>query len=233
MQGNTVHPTAVVGDHVRMGAGNTIGPYAVVVGSVELGDDNWIGPFASIGTPAQMRGGPHPDWTSHTPHGIRIGGNNVIREHVTIHEGTERTTFVGDSCYLMTGSHIPHDAIIEDQVTLANSVHLGGHTWIGQGANLGLGVQVHQRSAIGAGVMIGMNSTVTRHIPPFALAVGSPARIRSANHRGLERTGIAEEVIEAIDLHYRNGGTGPPGTELPDLGPHLEAFFLHSASSHA
>ena len=233
MQGNTVHPTAVVGDHVRMGVGNTIGPYAVVVGCVELGDNNWIGPFVSIGTPAQMRGGPHPAWNSHTSHGIRIGSNNVIREHATIHEGTKKTTFVGDSCYFMTGSHIPHDAIIEDEVTLANSVHLGGHSWIGKGANLGLGVQVHQRSALGAGVMIGMNSTVTRHIPPFALAVGSPARIRSANTRGLERLEVAPDVITAIDRHYRNGATGPPTTDLLDLNPHLDAFLLHAAGSHA
>jgi UDP-N-acetylglucosamine acyltransferase len=232
LQGNTVHPTAVIGDHVQIGIGNTIGPYTVIVGRVQLGDDNWIGPFATIGTPAQMRGGPHPDWKSHAEHGIGIGSRNVIRENVTIHEGTERTTFVGDDCYLMAGSHVPHDAIIEDRVTLANAVHIGGHTWIGQGANLGLGVQVHQRTAIGAEAMIGMNATVTRHIPPFALVVGSPARIRRANTRGMERLQVPEEVINAIDLHYRNGETGPPTTGLSDLDSHFDSFLLHAAGSH-
>lgn len=162
MRRNTIHRSAVIGPGVRLRIRNTIRPYAVVTGQVELGDDNWIGPFASIGTPAQIRGGPRPDWDSHTLFGIRIGSRNVIREHVT----------------------------------LANSVHLGGHTWIGRGANLGLGLQVLQRTAIGAGVMIGMNATVTRPIPPFALAVGSPARVRSANTRGMERVAFDPAVME-------------------------------------
>lgn len=212
MGGNRIHPTAIIADTVTLGEGNTIGPYAIIAGTVRMGNGNWVGPHASIGTPAQMRGGPHPAWDETDEHGIDIGSGNVIREAATIHSGSERTTFVGDNCYLMTGSHVPHDAIISDGVTLANNVHLGGHTWIGEQANLGLGVQVHQRSTIGGGAMIGMNATVTRPIPPFSLAVGTPARVRGANVRGLERLGLDPLTVEALDGHYRD-----PGSGMPDL----------------
>lgn len=221
MPGNRIHPRAFVGPHVMLGTGNTIGPFAVVAGNTTIGDDNWIGPGATVGTPAQMKGGVHGAWDEGGPFGIQIGSGNVIREHATVHEGTERTTFVGDQCYLMTGAHIPHDAHIENGVILANSVHLGGHTWVGEGANLGLAVVVHQRTAVGAGAMIGMNSTVTKDIPPFALAIGSPARIRKANTVGLERLGIDSALIAVLDEAYR---TGAPVAEVP---PALSGFFAN------
>jgi UDP-N-acetylglucosamine acyltransferase len=101
----------------------------------------------------------------------------------------------------MTKAHVPHDAVIGNRVTLSCGVLVGGHSRIGEGANLGLGTVIHQRLAIGSGSMIGMSSVVTRHVPPFAKAFGSPARIQGANAVGLGRAGrgaIAREVDAAL-----------------------------------
>lgn len=219
---NVIHPTAVIGPGVELGGGNTIGPYAVVLGGAVLGSGNWIGPHVSIGTPAQMRGGVHgAGWvTPAAGGGVRIGDNNVIREYVTIHLPTEASTTVGDDCFLMAYAHVPHDATVHDGVTMANSAQVGGHTVIGKDATIGLSVTVHQRLWIGAGSMIGMGATVTRDVPPFAVATGSPARVTGPNVVRLHRTGLSEELVQAV-ANRLSGDVD--GVALP---AELEAAFV-------
>ena len=197
---NNIHPTAIIDPTVQMGDGNTVGPYAVILGNCTIGDDNWIGPHAAIGTPAQMKSGPHPaTWSGELADGaILIGSRNVIREFATVHSGTSATTSIGDDCYFMTQAHVPHDARIEDQVTLSNSAQLGGHTIIQVGANIGLGAVIHQRSLVGARAMVGMGSVVTKPLPPFAMCYGSPAKVRGGNVVGMRRAGVDESLIEGI-----------------------------------
>lgn len=197
---NRIHPTAIIDHTVVIGDGNIIGPFAVLLGNLEVGNDNWIGPHTAIGTPAQMRGGPHvATWDGDVhPAGIAIGHRNVIREFSTIHSGTIDVTRVGNDCYFMTQAHVPHDAQIEDSVTLSNSAQLGGHTIVQQGANIGLGAVVHQRSLIGTRAMVGMGAVVTKEIPPFGMAYGSPARVRGANVIGMQRAGLDESLIAKV-----------------------------------
>lgn len=197
---NSIHQTAVIDPSVSIGTGNTIGPYAVILGNVRIGNDNWIGPHVVIGTPAQMRGGIHPaTWNGDDSNtSIEIGSRNVIREFVTVHAGTVDITRIGNDCYFMTQAHIPHDAQIEDGVTLSNSAQLGGHTVIQTGANVGLGAVIHQRSLIGSSAMVGMGSIVTKSVPPFGMAYGSPARIRGGNVIGMQRAGLDEKLIQQV-----------------------------------
>lgn len=46
-----IHPTAVIGADVLIGAGVTVGPNAVLTGPLEIGDDCWIGAGAVLGAP--------------------------------------------------------------------------------------------------------------------------------------------------------------------------------------
>ena len=55
-----VHPSAFVGPGVELGVGVTVGPFTAITGPCRIGDEVWIGPHASIGTPSEIRGGPHP-----------------------------------------------------------------------------------------------------------------------------------------------------------------------------
>jgi UDP-N-acetylglucosamine acyltransferase len=204
---NQIHPTAVIGSDVKIGTGNTVGPYAVILGNTEIGDDNWIGPHVVIGSPAQIRGGEHPtlwDGISNRA-GVQIGSRNVIREFSTVHAGSVVTTCVGDDCYIMTKAHVPHDCVIGNGVTLSNSVDLGGHIVILDGANVGLGSVVHQRLVIGERAMVGMGSVVTKNIPPYATAFGNPAVVRSANKVGMDRAGLSPKLIDDVAAALTTG----------------------------
>ncbi len=213
---NSIHPTSVVGDSVELGERNVIGPYAVIVGPTRIGDANWIGPHVVIGTPAEIRGIDHgADIVgSSVGNGVRIGSNNTVREYATIQQGHYAVTTISDGCYLMNKVYIGHDDEISDAVTMASSVSLGGHVHVGAGANLGMNVTVHQRRIIGPLAMIGMGAVVTRDIPPYALAYGNPCRIHGANRIGMQRAGIPDATVHAIEMGYTPG----QGTENgPDL----------------
>ena len=197
---NRIHRTAIIGDGVELGDDNIIGPYSIVLGPCRIGDGNWIGPHVTIGTPGEHRDGPHPvGWDGELDgQGVHIGDRNRIREYVAVHQGTQRETRIGNGCYFLARSHVAHDSIVGDEVTLTSSVQLGGHVEVWSQANLGLGAVVHQRGRIGPGAMIGMGAVVRREIGAFVIAVGVPARVSGINAVGLRRRGCAEATIEAL-----------------------------------
>jgi UDP-N-acetylglucosamine acyltransferase len=201
---NSIHPSAMILGDVRLGEGNTIGPLAVLIGPLVIGDANWIGVGTILGAPPEVRDWPHPrdagDLSSGG--GITLGSGNVLREYVQVHQGWRGVTTIGDDSFIMNQTYVAHDCTIEDGVTLASSVLLAGHVHVGTRANIGLGSSVHQGRYVGDGAMVGMASVVTRDIPPFSKAYGSPARVRGANTVGMERSGIPSSAIEAVTKAY-------------------------------
>lgn len=183
--GNFIHPTATVDAGAQLGDENYVGPYCIVGPNVRMGSGNRLEAYVSIGTAAQ-----HRDYFRKPPGPVLIGDHNVLREYATVNGGSIATTTLGSDCKLLIGAHIGHDAIVRDRCTLSNNATLSGHTIIGYGANLGLAVVVHQYLAVGALAMVGMNSTVTRDLLPFAVAYGSPCESKKINRAGLERSGV-------------------------------------------
>lgn len=241
---NRIHPTAVIGDAVELGDDNVIGPFTVILGPTVIGDGNWIGPHVTIGTPGEDRTGPHPVAWENAPtgdpkrdgYGVRIGHRNRIREYVSIQQGTRRPTAVGNDSYLLRGSHVGHDVLVDDQVTLACNVLLGGHTHVWSGANLGMGTVVHQKGRIGPGAMVGMGSSVRREVGAFTVSVGNPARVTGVNAVGLSRRGLDEATIEALEP-WLKGKAGLPADgpldRLPaDLSTLVKAWDERPRDEH-
>lgn len=228
---NQVHPTAVVGPGVELGDDNIVGPYAVIYGPTVIGDRNWIGPHVVIGTPGDSRGNAHPPLWDAPGSGqpIVIGNDNIFHEFATIHASVYDQTRVGSDCFLMDKAHVSHDVHLGDRVTLTSSVMLGGHCHIGDGTNLGLSTVVHQFTVIGPGAMIGMGSVVTKHIPPFAIAYGSPVRVQGANRIGMSRAGIADDVIDLVHADLTAGRV--PSVSSPDLEPARSWFDANVAGA--
>ncbi|SOC46983.1 UDP-N-acetylglucosamine acyltransferase [Blastococcus aggregatus] len=220
--GSQVHPTAVVGPGVELGTDVVVGPYAVLTGPCRIGDRTWIGAHAVIGAAPEIRGHePGLPWADAAHDiGVEIGQDTTVREFATVHRGTHRLTRIGARCFVMNKVHVGHDAVVGDDVTLAVSAILGGHVEIGDGANLGLAAVLHQRRVVGPGAMVGMGAVVTRDVPPWATAFGSPARVHGVNEVGMTRGGIGAVDIAAVAERYRTGGPAdgawtPPETLRP------------------
>ena len=98
----------------------------MIDGKTEIGDGTHVFPFASIGMMPQdlkYRG---------EPTRLKIGKNNVFREFVTIHRGTEMgggLTSIGDNNLFMAYAHVAHDCRIGNYTIFGNAATLGGHVW--------------------------------------------------------------------------------------------------------
>ena len=186
-----------------MGLNCMIAPSARFIGPVTLGDRVRIHDGAVIGAP-----GEHRLLRSDRPSVIHIGDDTVIREHVTIMRGVDGDgprywgTNVGRRCYIMAGCHLEHDVQVGDDVTLSPHVCLAGHVAVLDGANLGIGVAVHQFVTVGALAMVGMNAAVLHDVPTGAKVAGVPARIIGENVVGIERSGYDAARMDELKARY-------------------------------
>jgi sugar O-acyltransferase (sialic acid O-acetyltransferase NeuD family) len=84
---------------------------------------------------------------------------------------------IGENVILNTGSSVDHHCRIGSHAHIAPGVILGGDVCVGSGAMLGIGVRVLPRTSIGEWAVVGAGAVVTEDVPPYALAVGVPARV--------------------------------------------------------
>lgn len=156
-----------------------IHPTAIIGPNVIIEDDVYIGPYCIIGMPAEWKGKEHIDI------GVTIGKGTRITGMVTIDSGAINRTQIGENCYLMKHSHVGHDAILSNGVTLSCGAKIGGHTIIGNNCNIGLNAVIHQKQIIAEGCMIGMGAVITKKLvtTPNMKYVGNPARLLGTNIR--------------------------------------------------
>jgi UDP-N-acetylglucosamine acyltransferase len=198
--GVVVGPLSVVGAGVRIGEGTELLAQATVLGPCVIGRRNRIFPHASLGASPQDR--------SHAgqPTTLVVGDDNVFRESVTVHRGTEKgggTTRIGASCLFMVGVHVAHDCDVGDGVTFANYTSLGGHVRVGARAVLGGHVAVAPFVRIGELSFAAGGAMIERRVPPFVIVAGDRARVRGLNRVGLSRAGIPEASRAALEAAYR------------------------------
>jgi UDP-N-acetylglucosamine acyltransferase len=207
-----IHPSSFVGEGVSIGDGSTVGPGAVLLGPLTIGAGTRIGPNAVIGTPPEISSlSQNHAWRGELEHhGVRLGDGVVVREGVTIQQGSTRTTMIGAGTWLLSNAYVAHDVIIGSDAVVSAGARLGGHVVVGPLSNIGMNAAVHQRRSVGAGAMIGMSTPVTRDVPDFAKVYGSPARMHGLNSFVLARLGLDDTQISQIGSLYQSG--------RPDLG---------------
>jgi len=225
-----IGPYCIIGDRVSIGKDTVIGSHTVIEGNTTIGERNTIYSFACIGTPPQDIGYKGEETC------IRIGNDNIIREYVNINRATtkqDQVTIIGNNNFIMAYSHVAHDCVLGDGIIMANVATLGGHTTVGDHANLGGLVATHQFVRIGAYAFIGGKSAVSQDVPPFVLAVGDRAKPFGINQKGLRRFGFSREVIDGLKKAYRiiwrearqlNEGITKVHEEIPSF-PELEMFL--------
>jgi UDP-N-acetylglucosamine acyltransferase len=214
----SVHPTAIVAPNARLGNDVKIGPYCivgdhvvlhdsvelishvVVEGHTEIGAHTKIYPFASVGHRPQ-------DLKYHGEASrLVIGERCTIREAATLNPGTESggmLTKVGNDCLIMASAHVAHDAIIGNNVIMANYVGIAGHCHIGDNVIFGGSSVVHQFTRVGRHAFVGAHSMVDGDIIPYGMAVGNRASLTGLNLVGLKRQKFDREGIHRLRAAYR------------------------------
>lgn len=213
-----VHPTAVVHPSAELGEGVSIGPYCVVGSGVVLGDETMLHNHVTIQGPTRMGRanvvypyaviGAEPQDLKFEGRDTKliIGDRNRIREHATIHRGTEAGGFetrIGSDCLIMVGVHIAHDCTVEDEVVIANNSMLGGHCLVEFGATVAGGVGVHHFSSIGTLAFVGGMSRIAKDVPPYLVVEGTPAEVRKVNTTAMSRRKWPESDIEGVRTAFR------------------------------
>jgi UDP-N-acetylglucosamine acyltransferase len=215
---NLIHPTAIVSSSAKIAQSVQIGAYSIINdyvtlndnvvvkshvlidGHTEIGDGTIIHSFSSIGSVPQ-------DLKYKGEAGrLKIGKNNIIREHVTINIGTSgggMLTIIGDNNLLMTAVHVGHDCHIGNDVILVNNATLAGHVTIEDKAVLGGLSAVHQFCRIGELAMIGGMSGIENDVIPYGLAMGNRASLKGLNLIGLERADYPKDDINNIRNAYK------------------------------
>tara|TARA_B100000780_G_C21122569_1_gene454881 strand:- start:2479 stop:3261 length:783 start_codon:yes stop_codon:yes gene_type:complete len=191
---------SVIGPNVQIGKDTIIHSHVVISGNTTIGTDNKIYSFASIGSdPQDLKY--NNEQTS-----LKIGDQNIIREHVTINPGTSGgggETIVGNRCLLMISSHIAHDCRIGNNVVIANNVAIAGHVEIGDFVVIGGNSAVQQFTRIGKMAMIGGMTGVLKDVIPYGLSMGNRNYLQGLNLIGLRRKGILNKDILALSKVYK------------------------------
>lgn len=120
--------------------------------------------------------------------GARIGSDCNICDHVFI----ENDVVVGDRVTVKCGVQLWDGVALEDDVFVGPNATFTNdpfprsrvypaqywRTIVRKGASIGANATILPGITIGAGAMVGAGAVVTRDVPPNAIVVGNPARIK-------------------------------------------------------
>jgi acetyltransferase-like isoleucine patch superfamily enzyme len=158
-----------------------------------------VGPWSWLGDAVSLR--------SHAGR-ITLGAKVIVGGRTSINSYLDVS--IGDGALLADGVHLTDfdhrtdrlDLAIRAQGIVTAPVRIGPDVWLGRDVTVLRGVDVGQGAVVGAG------SVVTRDVPPFAIAVGAPARVV----RSRLPEGLAPD--DAIALLHR--GAPIPGDPLSE-----------------
>jgi|SRR5271165_6688829 len=200
-----VGPQVVVGEYavieqdVSIGACTRLEPYVFVKRWTTLGERNQVSACTALGT--------HPldkNFQGQRSY-LRIGNDNIIREHYTISRGTqpESVTEIGGGNYIMTSGHIAHNCRIGNRCVIASCSLVAGYVEVEDQAFISGGVGVHQYSKIGRLAMVAGNAGVNSDLPPFFMYSGYRVAATGLNLVGLRRAGFTREQIATLKKAYQ------------------------------
>lgn len=180
-----IQPTASLEPYSHVLAGKTV-PHSMGAFSYSFSTcDSYasIGRYCSIAINVVFMGSGHPaDWVSSHPFSHNPDPVRGVKAYLKD---------IGAQSYLLKGfdRHSPH-------------AYIGHDVWIGDQAMIKRGL------TIGHGAIIGARAVVTRDVPPYAIVVGTPARIirYRFDEATIERLLASQwwrygpDVLQALDL---------------------------------
>lgn len=189
-----VGPGCYIGPDVQIGEGTRLIANVTILGNTRIGAGNIFYPGSVMGAAPQdlkYKGGRTQ---------LVIGDNNIFRECVTAHTGTEVAgglTQVGDHNQFQVGTHLAHDVHVGDHCILSNQVQVAGHVHIENHVTISGLVGIQQFVTIGQYCFITGAARCTMDTPPYVI-FGYDGAIQGVNVKGLGRWGFGENVIQRL-----------------------------------
>jgi len=151
MENYYAHETAIVDEGCEIGEGTKIWHFSHIMPNCKLGRSCNIGQNVVVS----------PE--------VVLGNNVKVQNNVSIYTGVtcEDDVFLGPSM-VFTNVINPRSAI--------NRKSEYAKTVVGKGATIGANATIVCGHDIGAYAFIGAGAVVTKHVPPYALVVGNPAK---------------------------------------------------------
>jgi UDP-N-acetylglucosamine acyltransferase len=211
-----IHPTAIIHPKASVDGTVEVGPYAIIDAGVTVGPGCVLGPHVYLTGTTQIGarnlfhsgcvigGAPQDLKYKGDPTTLRIGDENVFREHVTVNRATEMggETVVGSNNLLMAGIHVAHNCVLGNRIIMANAAILAGHVVVGDRAVISGSCLVHQFVRVGTLSMMQGGTAISMDLPPYSVARGVN-RICGLNIIGLRRAGISSEDRLELKKVYR------------------------------
>lgn len=218
---STIHPTADVHPRAELGADVDVGPYCYVGPDVRLGDGCRLVARVTLLGPAEFGRGnifypgavlgcaPQDLKYKGGPTRVVAGDENIFREHVTVHRGTEvdhlsaGVTRIGNRNLVMVGAHIAHDCDLASNCIIANTVQIAGHVRIEDGVVIGGATAMHHFVTVGRYAYVGGMTRITHDVPPYLKVTGYNQIVRGVNVEGMRRWRFAPESVRAVRIAGR------------------------------
>jgi UDP-2-acetamido-3-amino-2,3-dideoxy-glucuronate N-acetyltransferase len=146
-----IHPTAIVDEGCKIGEGSKVWHFCHIMTGSSIGKKCSLGQNVMVAP------------------GVVLGNNVKVQNNVSIYEGVvcEDDVFLGPSM-VFTNITNPRSAIVRKGQYSKTKVHKGAS--IGANATIVCGHDIGEYAFIGAGAV------VTKHVKPYALLVGNPAK---------------------------------------------------------
>jgi UDP-2-acetamido-3-amino-2,3-dideoxy-glucuronate N-acetyltransferase len=155
-----IHPTAIIEDNVTFGEGTSVWDNVHIRHGAQIGDECIVGEKTYIAYDVIIG------------NRVKINAMVYICAAVTIEDGvmiSASTTFTNDRFPRATTPDLKQ---LRDSAPDEHTLP----TLVREGATIGAACTIGNDLEIGRWAMIGMGSLVTKSIPDFHLAIGSPAR---------------------------------------------------------
>tara|TARA_B100000676_G_C18085679_1_gene854805 strand:- start:3975 stop:4679 length:705 start_codon:yes stop_codon:yes gene_type:complete len=143
--------------------------FIVGIGGSQDGRRKWSSAVLARG--GRLRTVAHP--SSVVSRFSTIGDGCFLWQHTTVMHDTR----VGDFVVLSCNSSIGDGSLIEDNVFIAGGCQVNGRVVVEEDAYIGSGAIISPCCRIGRRSVVGLNSTVTRNIPPESVCAGPSAKI--------------------------------------------------------
>lgn len=146
-----------------------------------------LGSFVHIGNDTALRS---HEGTLRVGEKTVFGRDTIVNSYLDVEIGPG--ALISDFVYIADFDHRTEDLHrpIKDQGIVKAPVRIGAGCWLGVKAT------VLRGCVVGDGAVVGANSVVTRHVPPYAVVAGAPARVIADRQAA---AAVAERTRQALD----------------------------------